>query len=216
MAAHTHWRLYIGNIHNVYAQMGTVSFLDAAQVNQSIGGVAIASSEYGGSWAVGNAFDGNPATEWASSGHETSGWIAYQHPSPVDIVFVGVKVAAAYPVSGLALQYSDDGVSWSPPAPLFVRAGHPALNSGDYTVLGMVGASRRPLVVVNGQLKELPEGDTLPPQTPATHSHANATPSAAGFMSAQDKAKLDGLSITVSATPPTNPKIGDLWVDTST
>ena len=48
------------------------------------------------------------------------------------------------------------------------------------------------------------------------HAHANATPSAAGFMSAQDKAKLDALSITVSATAPTNPNIGDLWVDTST
>ena len=40
-------------------------------------------------------------------------------------------------------------------------------------------------------------------------------PSAAGFLSAEDKAKLDALSITVSATAPTNPKIGDLWVDTS-
>ena len=51
---------------------------------------------------------------------------------------------------------------------------------------------------------------------PLAHTHVNATPSAAGFMSAQDKAKLDALSITVSATAPTNPKIGDLWVDTST
>ena len=49
----------------------------------------------------------------------------------------------------------------------------------------------------------------------SAHSHASATPSAAGFMSAADKAKLDALSITVSATAPTNPKIGDLWVDTS-
>ena len=176
-------------------------------------------------------------------------------------------------------------------------------------------AERKPVVLVSGQLTELPAGDTLPPQTPAAHTHANATPSAAGLMSAQDKAKLDGiatnannyshptgdgnlhvpatgttnngkvlkagatagsltwsnvafseitgkpttlsgygiadaapsshvssgggahavatasaagfmsaadkakldgLSITVSATPPTNPKIGDLWVDTST
>lgn len=215
MAAHTYWRLYIGAISNVYAQMGTVSFLNAAQVNQSTGGTATASSEYSGSWAVGNAFDGNPATEWASSGIAASEWIAYQHPSPVDIVFVGVKVSTSYPVSGLALQYSDDGVSWSPPAPLFVRAGHPALNSGDYTVLG-TSASRKPVVLVGGQLTELPDGDTLPPQTPAAHTHANATPSAAGFMSAADKAKLDSLSITVSATPPANPNIGDLWVDTST
>lgn len=50
----------------------------------------------------------------------------------------------------------------------------------------------------------------------STHGHANATPSVAGFMSAGDKAKLDALSITVSATAPANPNIGDLWVDTST
>ena len=50
----------------------------------------------------------------------------------------------------------------------------------------------------------------------STHGHANATPSAAGFLSAEDKAKLDALTITVSATAPANPNIGDLWVDTST
>ena len=162
MAAHTHWRLYIGAMSNVYALMGTVSFLNAAQVNQSTGGTATASSEYSGAqWAVGNAFDGNPASEWASAGVSSSEWIAYQHPSPVDIAFVGVKVATSFPVSGLALQYSDDGVSWSDASPLYLLAGQPALDSGSYTVLGM-SASRRPLVVVNGQLKELPAGDTIP------------------------------------------------------
>lgn len=215
MAAHTYWRLYIGAMQNVYAQMGTVSFLNAAQVNQSTGGAATASSEYNSSWAAGNAFDGNPTSEWASAGVSSSEWIAYQHPSPVDIVFVGVEVSASYPVSGLALQYSDDGVSWSAPYPLFVLAGQPALNSGSYTVLG-TGAIRSPLVIVNGQLQELSDGDMLPPQALAAHSHANATPSAAGFLSAEDKAKLDALSITVSATAPANPNIGDLWVDTST
>lgn len=50
----------------------------------------------------------------------------------------------------------------------------------------------------------------------SVHAHADATPSAAGFLSAGDKAKLDALSITVSATAPANPNIGDLWVDTST
>ncbi len=158
---------------NVYAQMGTVSFLNAAQVNQSTGGTATASSEYSGSWAAGNAFDGNSATEWASAGVSSSEWIAYQHPSPVDIVFVGVKVAASYPVSGLALQYSDDGVSWSAASPLYLLAGQPELTSGTYTVLGL-SAIRRPLVVVDGKIRELPEGDTLPPQTPAAHSHATS------------------------------------------
>ena len=76
-------------------------------------------------------------------------------------------------------------------------------------------AERKPVVLVGGQLTELPAGDILPPQTPAAHAHTNATPGAAGFMSAEDKVKLDALSITVSATAPTNPNIGDLWVDTS-
>ena len=33
-------------------------------------------------------------------------------------------------------------------------------------------AERKPVVLVGGQLQELPAGDTLPPQTPASHSHA--------------------------------------------
>lgn len=53
-------------------------------------------------------------------------------------------------------------------------------------------------------------------KAPSVHTHANATPSVAGFMSAGDKAKLDAITITVSATAPANPNIGDLWVDTST
>jgi hypothetical protein len=32
-------------------------------------------------------------------------------------------------------------------------------------------AERKPVVLVGGQLKELPAGDTLPAQAPATHSH---------------------------------------------
>ena len=59
-------------------------------------------------------------------------------------------------------------------------------------------------------------GADMKGKAPSEHAHANATPSAAGFMSAEDKAKLDALSITVSATAPANPNIGDLWVDTST
>lgn len=35
-------------------------------------------------------------------------------------------------------------------------------------------AERKPVVLVSGQLKELPAGDALPPQTPATHSHATS------------------------------------------
>ena len=59
-------------------------------------------------------------------------------------------------------------------------------------------------------------GTDMKGKAPSVHAHADATPSAAGFMSAQDKMKLDELSITVGPTAPTSPNIGDLWVDTST
>ena len=35
-------------------------------------------------------------------------------------------------------------------------------------------AERKPVVLVSGQLKELPAGDALPPQAPASHSHATS------------------------------------------
>nr|WP_295383476.1 hypothetical protein [Pseudoxanthomonas sp.] len=35
-------------------------------------------------------------------------------------------------------------------------------------------AERKPVVLVGGQLKELPAGDTLPPQAPSAHSHATS------------------------------------------
>jgi len=35
-------------------------------------------------------------------------------------------------------------------------------------------AERKPVVLMGGQLKELPAGDTLPPQAPAAHSHATS------------------------------------------
>ena len=33
-------------------------------------------------------------------------------------------------------------------------------------------AERKPVVLVGGQLQELPAGDALPPQAPAAHGHA--------------------------------------------
>ena len=35
-------------------------------------------------------------------------------------------------------------------------------------------AERKPVVLVGGQLKELPDGDTLPPQAPSAHVHATS------------------------------------------
>ena len=76
-------------------------------------------------------------------------------------------------------------------------------------------AERKPVVLVGGQLQELPAGDTLPSQAPAAHGHAISNVS--DLQTALDgKQPTLSYKITVSATAPTNPNIGDLWVDTST
>ena len=49
-------------------------------------------------------------------------------------------------------------------------------------------AERKPVVLVGGQLQELPAGDTLPSQAPAAHGHAISNVS--GLQTALD-GKLD-------------------------
>lgn len=72
-------------------------------------------------------------------------------------------------------------------------------------------AVRKPVVLVGGQLKELPADDTLPAQAPATHSHAISDVSSL-------QAALDGkqptlsYKITVSPTEPSSPATGDIWI----
>ena len=72
-------------------------------------------------------------------------------------------------------------------------------------------AERKPVVLVSGQLKELPAGDTLPPQAPAAHSHAISA--VAGLEDALDaKQAALGFKITVSTTEPSSPTTGDIWI----
>lgn len=72
-------------------------------------------------------------------------------------------------------------------------------------------AERKPVVLVNGQLKELPAGDTLPSQAPAAHGHAISNVS--GLQTALDgKQPTLSYKITVSTTEPSSPATGDIWI----
>ena len=72
-------------------------------------------------------------------------------------------------------------------------------------------AERKPVVLVGGQLKELPAGDTLPSQAPAAHGHAISDVS--GLQAALDAKQASlGFKITVSATEPSSPVTGDVWI----
>ncbi len=72
-------------------------------------------------------------------------------------------------------------------------------------------AERKPVVLVGGQLQELPAGDTLPSQAPAAHGHAISDVS--GLQAALDgKQPTLAYKITVSTTEPSSPATGDIWI----
>ena len=72
-------------------------------------------------------------------------------------------------------------------------------------------AERKPVVLVGGQLQELPAGDALPPQAPAAHGHAISGVS--GLQAALDgKQPTLAYKITVSTTEPSSPATGDIWI----
>lgn len=72
-------------------------------------------------------------------------------------------------------------------------------------------AQRKPVVMVSGQLRELAAGDTLPPQAPASHSHAISD--VTGLQTALDgKQPTLSYKITVSTTAPSSPAVGDIWI----
>lgn len=69
-------------------------------------------------------------------------------------------------------------------------------------------AERRPLVMIDGLLKELPPADTLPAVSPP-----HAISDVSGLQTALDgKQPTLPYKITVSTTEPTSPAVGDIWI----
>ena len=116
--AHTYWRIYEVSPTGGGLAIGQISM--AATIggsNQCVGGTATASSQYGG-YAPSNSFDGNPSDFWSSNGGDVGEWIAYQFPSPVDVLELVIFPRPDYLADkqGLRLfnlDYSDDGTTWT-------------------------------------------------------------------------------------------------------
>lgn len=69
-------------------------------------------------------------------------------------------------------------------------------------------AERRPLVMIDGLLKELPPADTLP-----AVSHPHVISDVSGLQTAlDDKQPTLAYKITVSTTEPSSPATGDIWI----
>lgn len=122
---HKYWRLkFFTSTGGVGTDiwLDEVSFRDAADNDLSVGGTAIASSEYSSSYAAALAFDKTLANEgWASQSGQAyfPAWIGYNHPTAVDVDSVLItcpETSSSYgelPVPRFTvLEYSDNGSTW--------------------------------------------------------------------------------------------------------
>lgn len=122
--AHRYWRVKGTSVYSGdNAQYSEVEFRRVpGGPNLATGGTPMASAEYSlPTWAKENAFDGNPATNWAGQG-VVGQWIGYDFGKKVEVGEVALRASSAADQGwGTAnLEYSDDGVNWSLYAYLFV------------------------------------------------------------------------------------------------
>lgn len=65
---------------------------DAPGTNVAVGATIVdVSSEFSSAFAGGNAVDGDPATEWSTSGDGDDAWITLDLGDPVDVVGLGLR-----------------------------------------------------------------------------------------------------------------------------
>jgi hypothetical protein len=115
---HAYWAINIlANGDGTYAEAAELEMHSSiGGSNICSGGTPIASSYYGGDVPA-NAFDGNLATVWASSGAAYPQWIGYQFASPVgpivEFVWTPGSGYGNRSPSSFQVIYSDDGSTWS-------------------------------------------------------------------------------------------------------
>lgn len=91
MSAQRTWRLgFKSSQGGQYIQLTEVAFLDAGGTDLSVGGVASASSEYGGGYTADKAFDKSSATDWCTASGAFPAWLQYQHAIAVDVAQVRI------------------------------------------------------------------------------------------------------------------------------
>lgn len=120
MAAHGSWRVsFSASAGSSYFQLAELVLLDGAGNDVSVGGVAGASSVFSAVYGAANAFDRNPATEWATAGSDFPARIWYTAPTPIDVRRLRFRWAASAnflprSLADISLSSSDDGgASWS-------------------------------------------------------------------------------------------------------
>lgn len=136
MTAHVYWRL------NITANCGDAYYLALAEIemratnggaDQCSGGTASASSANTTDIAA-NAFDNSATTLWATVHGVVAARIAYQFPSAVEVAQYTIQARPnflAHSPKAWALEYSDDGVTWTP---IETREGYTSWTAGEIKV----------------------------------------------------------------------------------
>jgi F5/8 type C domain. len=112
---HKYWRIFYAAV-SFSPSLAELQFhATSGGPSLCIGGVAAASNIYSPSFPASNAFDGNAATYWATSGTGNF-WLSYAliSPSAVEEIFVQSRpdFGGQWP-QNLDIQYSDDNISWT-------------------------------------------------------------------------------------------------------
>lgn len=122
ITGHKYWRALITKSRSsvtYFAMLAELEFRDVSGgVNLASGGVSTASSSLSG-YAPGMAFDTDPLSHWLSEADATlPQWIAYEFTSSVQISEVMLQAGDTAPRAerapeDFAIEFSDDGVTWT-------------------------------------------------------------------------------------------------------
>jgi hypothetical protein len=139
-AAHLHWRVYItagnGSPYRIIAEMEMRHQVGGS--DDCNGGTASASSILDAGFPASKAFDNfsGGGNAWASDGVESTSWLAYQFPSPIEIAEVSIWGSAdgSQSIKDFQIQYSDDGTTWTTIASITNQTGWTTLEQRTFTL----------------------------------------------------------------------------------
>lgn len=110
-----------------------MAFLDSLGADLSTGGTASASSFNTGFVTPDKAFDKDLGTQWTNASSDIVPHLTYDHGSAVDVVQIRINLGSlgsfAASDSNIRWSVSDDGTTWSRPAPVRLVSGTIAANT---------------------------------------------------------------------------------------
>ena len=110
-----------------------MAFLDPVGADLSTGGTASASTFNPASVTPDKAFDKDTGTSWANAGSDVLPYLQYDHGAPVDVAQIRINLGTlgSFVASegNIRWSVSDDGATWSTPAPVRLVDGAIAANT---------------------------------------------------------------------------------------